>query len=456
MTERPDVTAFAEQNNKLNDNTSEADDLPLAAVRLRVQLFLRWLAIIGQTVAVLTVHIGFGFSLPLAACLMVIGLAVLLNFSLMTSFPANHILSRRETTAYLAYDIAQLGLLLYLTGGLINPFALLLLAPATISASLLNARTTFLLVLFTALIASLLAVVHEPLPWRGAPPEIPFLFRFGVWVALTLALAFIPSYVWRVSREGRRMTAALQATRSVLSREQRLSALDGLAAAAAHQLGTPLGTIVLVSGEMARRDDLPESMREDLTLMREQALRCRDILSSLSIEENDPVVSQISLRGLLDEAVLEAGETQEGIYLSCRANGLLATGEPQMPRHPELIYGLGNLIENAASFAKTSVWISATYSAQQVSIEIADDGPGFAADIISRLGEPYTSSRSATADANAFGLGLGFFIARTLIQRSGGRIDARNLKPNEVVNMATPGGACVRIIWPRKKLETRA
>jgi two-component system sensor histidine kinase RegB len=365
-------------------------------------------------------------------------------------------LTQRQTALFLAYDMGQLGLLLFFTGGLLNPFSLLLLAPVTISASLLNARTTAILVLFAGLIASLLSIFHAPLPWLGLPPEIPELLRIGMWVALLLAMVFIPTYVWGVSREGRRMSAALTATRSVLAREQRLSALDGLAAAAAHQLGTPLGTIVLVSGELAARDDLPEGLREDVALMREEAKRCRNILADLVSEESDPVVSQTHLRGLMEEAALEAGLHNKEIIISCRPNGLLATGEPRLRRQPELIYGLGNLIENAAEFAIGKVYVAVTYSAQQVVVEVADDGPGFASDIIGRLGEPYTSSRSSKAiqDNDEFGLGLGFFIARTLLQRSGARVTARNLKKTELIDGAMPGGACVRVVWPRQKLET--
>ncbi len=444
-----------------------AADTPVAAVHLRVQLFLRWLAIIGQLMAVLVIYYGFGFALPLVACLVVIGLAVVLNVVLALRFPASHLLTRRETAGYLAYDITQLGVLLYLTGGVMNPFAVLLLAPVTISASVLDRRTTSLLVILAGVIVSGLALYHEPLPWRGAPPEIPDLLRLGVWVALMLAIAFIPTYVWRVSREGRRMSAALTATRAVLAREQRLSALDGLAAAAAHQLGTPLGTITLVLNEVRAREDLPDGLAEDIALMHEQALRCRDILSSLSSTEGDPMVSQISLRGLLDEAVLEAGLHDKELFVSCRAEEQSATREPQVLRHPELIYGIGNLIENASEFAASTVWVSATYSAEQVIIEIADDGAGFAPDILSHLGAPYTSSRrskplsqiAAQVESQAeqiddsFGLGLGFFIARTLMQRSGGHISARNLKTTEMIEGAMPGGACVRVIWPRHRLE---
>jgi two-component system sensor histidine kinase RegB len=434
----------------------DAMALAAPAVRLRVQTALRWMAIAGQAAAVAIIYLGFGFDLPLAETLSVIGLAMALNIALLALFPANHMLTQRQTALFLAYDMGQLGLLLFFTGGLLNPFSLLLLAPVTISASLLNARTTAILVLFAGLIASLLSIFHAPLPWLGLPPEIPELLRIGMWVALLLAMVFIPTYVWGVSREGRRMSAALTATRSVLAREQRLSALDGLAAAAAHQLGTPLGTIVLVSGELAARDDLPEGLREDVALMREEAKRCRNILADLVSEESDPVVSQTHLRGLMEEAALEAGLHNKEIIISCRPNGLLATGEPRLRRQPELIYGLGNLIENAAEFAIGKVYVAVTYSAQQVVVEVADDGPGFASDIIGRLGEPYTSSRSSKAiqDNDEFGLGLGFFIARTLLQRSGARVTARNLKKTELIDGAMPCGACVRVVWPRQKLET--
>ena len=442
--------------NQMPVDGMDAMALAAPAVRLRVQTALRWMAIAGQAAAVAIIYLGFGFDLPLAETLFVIGLAMALNIALLALFPANHMLTQRQTALFLAYDMGQLGLLLFFTGGLLNPFSLLLLAPVTISASLLNARTTAILVLFAGLIASLLSIFHAPLPWMGLPPEIPELLRIGMWVALLLAMVFIPTYVWGVSREGRRMSAALTATRSVLAREQRLSALDGLAAAAAHQLGTPLGTIVLVSGELAARDDLPEGLREDVALMREEAKRCRNILADLVSEESDPVVSQTHLRGLMEEAALEAGLHNKEIIISCRPNGLLATGEPRLRRQPELIYGLGNLIENAAEFAIGKVYVAVTYSAQQVVVEVADDGPGFASDIIGRLGEPYTSSRSSKAiqDNDEFGLGLGFFIARTLLQRSGARVTARNLKKTELIDGAMPGGACVQVVWPRQKLET--
>jgi two-component system sensor histidine kinase RegB len=447
---------------------------PPLSVRLRVQIVLRWMAVIGQLAAVLVVYFGFGFPLPLVELLLIISLSVALNIWLGLRFSFSHLLSRTQTAGYLAYDLVQLSALLYLTGGLLNPFALLFLAPVTVSASLLNGRTTIALVVLASFLVSGLLWFSQPLPWQGEAPQIPELYRIALWAALLLGLVFIPSYVWRVSREGRRMWTALTATRSILAREQRLSALDGLAAAAAHQLGTPLGTIVLVSGEMQNNPDVPAAVQEDLALMREQALRCREILTSLTSEEDmDPVISTLSMRGLMDEAILEAGLHDKQMHVSCQAEGEQAGDEPRLARRPELIYGLGNILENAAEFATAHVWLSATYSADEIRIRISDDGPGFSSDILAHLGEPYTSSRrqsgsrrrEVTSENEEFGLGLGYFIARTLLQRSGGQLNAYNLRLSETAERAeelrktgaepsvSRTGACVEVVWPRQALE---
>jgi two-component system sensor histidine kinase RegB len=458
----------------MSENQTNSIDMGLPptplAVRLRGQIALRWMAVAGQLAAVLAVYFGFGFPLPLIELLLIISMSVALNIWLGLRYSFSTLLSRRQTSVYLAYDLLQLSALLYLTGGIVNPFALLFLAPVTVSASLLNARTTVALVALASILVTGLLWFSQPLPWQGEAPQIPELYRIGLWSALLLGLVFIPTYVWRVSREGRRMSMALTATRSVLAREQRLSALDGLAAAAAHQLGTPLGTIVLVSGELQNNPAVPDAVKEDVSLIREQALRSRDILTSLtSEEEKDPVISGLSLRGFLDEAVLEVGLLEKQIHISCAPQTDDAGPEPRVLRQPELIYGLGNIIENATEFADQHVWLKASYSADVIAVEVSDDGPGFAADILTHLGEPYTSSRrsdSTQRDENdEFGLGLGFFIARTLLQRFGGQINAYNLRPSEIDRRiekmqqdgqeptASRTGACVKIIWPRSAIE---
>ena len=434
-----------------------------SSVRLRVQIFLRWLAVIGQLGAVLVVGFGLEFQLPIIELLFTISASVLLNAWLVLRYPVSHMLTGREAAWYLAYDLTQLGILLYLSGGLMNPFALLFLAPVTISASVMQARTTALLVGLASVWVTALLFFHQPLPWSGPAPVLPSIYMVGIWAALLIALVFIPSYVWRVSREGRRMSAALAASQRRIEREQRLSALDGLAAAAAHKLGTPLGTIALVSRELLNNPTLDSGLRDDVTLMVEQANRCRDILASLTAEDTkDPVISRLPLGALLEEAVLEVGPSDKKLHVTCTPCQSGAGPVPEVLRQPELIYGIGNLIANAADFAAKNVWVSGRYSSEEVVIEIADDGPGFQPDILARLGEPYNTTRARggdeAGDEGQTGMGLGYFIARTLLLRSGGRIEARNLAPDEIVGNsspggATPGGAYVAIHWPRGRFD---
>ena len=434
-----------------------------SSVRLRVQIFLRWLAVVGQLGAVLVVGFGLEFQLPIIELLFTISASVLLNAWLVLRYPVSHMLTGREAAWYLAYDLTQLGILLYLTGGLMNPFALLFLAPVTISASVMQARTTALLVGLASGWVTALLFFHQPLPWSGPAPVLPSIYMMGIWAALLIALVFIPSYVWRVSREGRRMSAALAASQRIIEREQRLSALDGLAAAAAHKLGTPLGTIALVSRELLNNPALDSGLHDDVTLMVEQTNRCRDILASLTAEDTkDPVISRLPLGALLEEAVLEVGPSDKKLHVSCMPYKSGVGPVPEVLRQPELIYGIGNLIANAADFAAKNVWVSGRYSSEEVVIEIADDGPGFQPDILARLGEPYNTTRARGGDEaddeGQTGMGLGYFIARTLLLRSGGRIEARNLAPDEIVGNslpggATPGGAYVAIHWPRARFD---
>ena len=410
-----------------------------------MQIFLRWLAVIGQLGAVLVVGFGLEFQLPIIELLFTISASVLLNAWLVLRYPVSHMLTGREAAWYLAYDLTQLGILLYLTGGLMNPFALLFLAPVTMSASVMQALTTALLVGVASGWVTVLLFFHQPLPWSGPAPVLPGIYMMGIWAALLIALVFIPSYVWRVSREGRRMSAALAASQRIIEREQRLSALDGLAAAAAHKLGTPLGTIALVSRELLTNPALDGGLHDDVTLMVEQANRCRDILASLTAEDTkDPVISRLPLGALLEEAVLEVGPSDKKLHVSCLPyeGGAGDFGPvPEILRQPELIYGIGNLIANAADFAVKNVWVNGRYSSEEVVIEIADDGPVFSPIFWRGWASPIIHPRTRGDEADdegQTGMGLGYFIARTLLLRSGGRIEARNLAPDERVGELRP------------------
>lgn len=430
-------------------------DLTTSSVQLRAQrdlrldtlIRLRWLAVAGQTAALLGVHFVLGFHLPLLAGLLVIALSAALNVALRFAYPVSQRLSGVAAGALLAYDVLQLAALLYLTGGLENPFSILFLAPVMISATALSPGITLLLGALVAACASVLALSRFPLPWPSVGSlELPLLYVAGIWCALMLALAFIGVYAWRVSEEGREIAQALAATELVLAREQHLSALDGLAAAAAHELGTPLATIALVAKELERAL-VPGPHDDDMALLREQVSRCRDILKKLtSLDEQGAPFETMPVGHLLDEIV--EPHRNFGVALDIRGEG--PRPEPRCLRNPSVLYGLGNIVENAVDFAASRVEVSARWDADKVEIEVLDDGPGFAPEILTRLGEPYVSSRSAEREATSEGggLGLGFFIAKTLLERSGARLTLGNRVGGE-------RGARVRIVWPRLRFESQ-
>jgi len=423
-------------------------------VRLQTLVILRWMAIAGQLAAVLLVHFGLGFPLPLGLCLAVIAASAWLNVFLTLRYRSATRLPDWQAAVYLAIDLAQLAVLIFLTGGLENPFALLFMAPVTISAATLSLASTALLLLQAFTYVTLLAWFHMPLPWRpGETPQLPELYVTGHWLALLLGLGFMAAYAWRVSQESRRMSAALAATQLVLARAQRLSALDGLAAAAAHELGTPLGTISLVSKELMRGKVSEQEMKEDLALLNSQAERCKDILSRLSKRPDgtDAIYSRLPLHALLDEVVAPHRDMDVAFLIEVVADDGEAS-EPEIWRRPEMLYGLGNFIENAADFALEEVHLAAHYDRDHVTIIITDDGPGFAPDVLEKLGEPYVTTRprskraSSDPEGGHEGMGLGFFIGKTLLERTGATVEIGNRTDGKV-------GARLAMRWPRRAVE---
>lgn len=425
--------------------------------RLRLQTIvrLRWIAVLGQLLAVGGVSLGLEFPMPVGYCLAFIALSAWLNVFLAIRFPSRHRLSAPFATALLVYDILQLTALLYLTGGIENPFTILIVAPVTVSAATLPPRNTVFLGFVAALATVLIVREYMPLPWYpGLRLDLPILYKFGILAAVCSCMTFLALYVWRLSKEGRQMSAALAATELVLAREQKLHALDGLAAAAAHELGTPLSTIVLVAKELQRdlAGDSPHA--EDLALLHEQAQRCREILRKLTQHpsEQDPLHASLSVRELIEEAT--GPYRTDGKEIRIRAGAAAdalgdAVREPVGERRPGLIFGLGNIIENAVDFAKRRVEITAEWSESDVTLAIADDGPGFPPEVMDSLGEPYVTTRGPGGmkrEGKAAGLGLGFFIAKTLLERSGAVVSFEN--------RSTPyTGAEVLIVWPRAAFE---
>ena len=415
-------------------------------LRLATLVGLRWLAIIGQTAGVLFVDWGLGYPLPLVECLSVIALSVVVNLALILRFGSNDRPSATIATLQLGYDILQLGALLSLTGGLENPFSLLLLAPVSVSATTLPQRSTFILAGIAIAVASAISILHLALPWD---PErrISFdrIYIVGVWVSIVCGVVFIAAYTNRVAHEARQLADALTATELALSRHEQLSALDGLAAAAAHELGTPLSTIALAAKEM-KADIPPGPLADDVDLIIAQSARCRAILAKLrslrSGEVGDPFAA-LPVGELLEEVA----KPLEGLGKSIFIEVPEVADEPVFKRSAGLLYGLGNLIENATQFAKNRVDVDASWDRGTITVVIADDGPGFAEDLLDRLGEPYltTRARNTGPDGDApGGLGLGIFIAKTLLERTGGKLAFGNDRA---------GGARVTITWPRSAAE---
>ena len=419
-------------------------------VRLDTLIRLRWLAVFGQCGAVLAVHFGLEFAVPIWPCLAVIALAALLNVALRLSFHQTQWLEPDRAAWLLAFDIAELAALLYLTGGLENPFAFLLLGPVLISATALPPRMTLLIGTFAMFCATVLVFLHYDLPWDAENPlELPEIYMVGVWLSILLAIGYIGVYTWQIAEEARQLSDALAATELVLAREQHLSQLDGLAAAAAHELGTPLATITVVIREIERALAPNSPYADDVKLLREQAQRCREILAKITELPTGEPFDRIPLSALIEEAVAPHRNFGVSVVFTLPPN---RAAEPVGARNPAIRYGLGNLIENAVDFAHSRVEIFVKWSADEVSITISDDGPGFAAEIIDRIGAPYVTHRRdgergpGSEDDIAFGLGLGFFIAKTLLERSGARL--------ALVNQAPPlHGATVTVTWSRGDFE---
>ncbi len=421
-------------------------------VRLDTLVQLRWLAVVGQFAAVLVVHFGLEFDVAILPCFIVIGLAALLNVALRIGFPNTQWLEPDRAAYILGFDVAELAALLYLTGGLENPFSFLLLGPVLISATALPPRMTLLIGIFAVLCATVLIFVHYQLPWDNEEPLVlPETYVVGVWLSILLAIGYIGVYTWQVAEEARQLSDALAATELVLAREQHLSQLDGLAAAAAHELGTPLATITVVVREIERALEAGSPYADDVKLLREQAQRCREILSKITELPTAEPFDRVPLSSLIEEAV--APHRHFGVSLDV-ALPSDRSSEPVGARNPAIRYGLGNLIENAVDFANKRVEILADWNADDVSITIRDDGPGFALEVVDRIGAPYVTHRPSEVpeiDGNAaedpvLGLGLGLFIAKTLLERSGARLSMKNQVP-------PLHGAEVTLVWRRADFE---
>ncbi|MGB0504589.1 MAG: sensor histidine kinase RegB [Pikeienuella sp.] len=437
-------------------------------VRLETLTMLRWLAVCGQTAALLVAYFFLSVDLPLAMCGLVIVSSVVFNIASIQIYPPSTRLTERASMASMLFDLGQVSLLLFLTGGLTNPFAALLLAPVTISATALRLRSTVIVASSALAAIAFMAVWRQPLVFtNGVVLEPPPIYVFGVWASLTIAAVFMAVYARRVTVETYRMSKALAVAEEALSREQRLTAIGGLAAAAAHELGTPLATIKLVSGELVEElADKPELL-EDAQLIRDQADRCRDILSDLSRGGNsDSHVKSAPISALIEEAA--APHVGRGKRIVLRVGGAPMDEDTEEPttvyRMPEVVHGLRNLIQNAVEFADQTIWVDISQTKSSLRLTVGDDGPGYPDDMLERLGDPYVKSSIRVAPpedggGEYKGMGLGVFIAKTLLERTGARVSFANSPPNHrklnegaPIELHRPTGAIAAVVWPLEEI----
>ncbi len=429
-------------------------------VRLRTLVVLRWFAIAGQLVAIGVGQAVFGLRLELGLCLAAVGASVIANLVMVYVYPRSKRLSERAVIAMLLFDITQLAFLLFLTGGLSNPFALLVLAPVTISATALSLEATLLVGCAAFLAITLVARLHLPLLTEaGVVLQMAPVFLFGMWVSIGTGIVFMAVYARRVTSEIHSMSEALLATQMALAREQKLTDLGGVVAAAAHELGTPLATIKLVSRELADELEDRDELREDAELIIQQADRCRDILRSMGQAGKDDLHMR---HAPLGEVIREAAEPHSGrgktliVDLSPGAGG--AAQQPEVARRPEIIHGLRNLIQNAVDFARTTVWIDAVWTDAAIELRIIDDGAGFPPHVLGRIGDPFVRKRRGPEEPpqrpEYEGMGLGLFIAKTLLERSGAELSFANGRDPLVPGSGSVkrSGAIVELRWPLERI----
>ena len=429
-------------------------------IRLRTMILLRWVAIAGQFFAVTVTPFLFGIQLELGWCYFAIGVSVIGNLVASFIFPENKRMTERQNMAMIMCDLVQLSFLLFLTGGLNNPFTLLLLGPVTITATALSLRSTLALCAVAIISVTVLALYNLPLLTEaGDILRIPQLFIFGHWIALIIAVVFTSAYSRRVTTEIHLMSDALAATQMALAREQKLTDLGGVVAAAAHELGTPLATIKLASAELVNELAEQPDLREDAELIVEQTDRCRDILRDMGRAGKDDLhMRKAPLVAAIESAAEPHMERGKEVLINLRSSDGTDTPQPTILRMPEIIHGLRNLIQNAVDFAQTTVWIETRWDEKMISVRIMDDGKGFAPQLLGRLGDPFMGSRKFqrrdTSRPEYEGMGLGLFIAKTLLERSGATMRFAN-GSDEVGQNTEHVGAVVEVRWPRSTIDAK-
>ena len=425
-----------------------AADIGRGHLRLRTLVNVRWMVIVGEVMLMAAMGLGLGYQAPYGGCALVIATGALVNLATGLIWPKQRVLNDLEAVTHLSFDILQLSALLALIGGSVNPFVLVLLAPVTLAAATQPLRPLLLVGALGALCSILLAIWALPYPAVHPSPRLTIEFRLTAGVANVAGMALIAGYVRQSVVDAARMALALDVTRTVLAREQQLSALGALAAAAAHELGTPLATISIIAKELSREAPTT-AVKADADLLIVQAERCREILRRLAAtpdQASDEVHGRLSLRQLVQEVIAPHATTSADVRVEAIVTGAKGVKTPAIRRLPEITHAFTSLVENAVDFARSEILVSARFDADTITIEVRDDGRGFSAEILPKLGEPYVTSRPGAEGSRTghVGMGLGFFISKTLLERTGAVVTYYNGKPQ---------GAIVSARWKRSELE---
>ena len=416
------------------------------SLKLRTLIFFNWIAIIGQSLAVFVSYSIIEVDFNLFATTFLISSLLLLNIFLTLRFPITKALNFNEITIYLLFDLLQLISLLYLTGGLTNPFCILILVPIVISSTYLDLKRTILICSASIISLSILLFFYVPISSNLINFNSDSFSReeiLSIWGALIITLIFMSAYCFRTASESRKAGEALRETQMALSNEEKVSALMSLTAAAVHELGTPLSTISVVSKELVGNVKKDDINYDDLQLIQTQVKRCADILKRLRttkfVKDSDEFLNEFTFTSLINE-ILE-DYSNEKIEVSINADEIFSEKNITFSRVPEVIQSLSNIIDNAFKYAKNKITINLKYAEKYIIVEIIDDGNGFSPEIYALLGEPYVRR---SIDKEDKGLGLGLFISKNLLSKSYGDIEFLNYKPN---------GACVRIFLNKKELN---
>jgi len=418
-------------------------------LRVRTLVALRWMLIVGELL-IFAISLIVGLKAPYPLCFAIVGAGAWVNLLSGVASPGQRLIGGWEAVGQLSFDIGRIALLLFLTGGSANPFLVMLLAPVTLGAATLNPRAVTFLAGLAIGVSAALTIFQQPLPsFDGVTLKPPFVYMIACGLANIVAIVVIAGTVRQAAAESARMALALDVTQAVLAREQRLSALGALAAAAAHELGTPLATISIVSKELAREAPTA-SVKDDAELLMLQAERCREILRRLTdapAAASDAVHERMSLLQLVHE-VIEPHADVKGVRVEAIVSGAPGVAAPDIWRMPEVLHAVTSFVENAVDFAESEVLVTVRFDEENVGVEVRDDGPGFPPEVLAKLGEPYVTSRPGVAGGRTghVGMGLGFFIAKTLLERTGAVVNFQNGRPR---------GAVVSARWPRARIEVK-